>query len=51
MFFMLQDEQVHRLPWGGDGADGVRGLGLAHLQLAVDPVYLFGHGDGLVFNV
>ena len=51
MFFMLQDEQVHRLPWDGDGADGVGGLGLAHLQLAVDPVYLFGHGDGLVFNV
>ena len=51
MFFMLQDEQVHRLLWDGDGADGVGGLGLAHLQLAVDPVHLLGHRDGLVFDI
>ena len=51
MFFVLQYQQVHCLLRDGDGADGVGGLGLAHLQLAVDPVHLLGHRDGLVFNV
>ena len=51
MLFVLQHQQVHCLLWDGDGADGVRGLGLAHLQLAIDPVYLLGYGDGLIFDV
>ena len=51
VLLMLQDKQIHRLLRDGNGADGVAGLGLAHVELAVDPVHLFGHGDGHVFHV
>lgn len=51
VFLVFQDKQIHRLLRDGDGADGVAGLGLAHLQLAVDAVHLLGHGDGHVLHV
>ena len=51
VLLVFQNEQIYRLLRDGDGADGVAGLGLAHLQLTVDAVYLFGHRDGHVFHV
>ena len=51
MFLMFQDQQIHRLLRDGDGTDRVAGFGPAHLESAVDAVYLFGHGDGHVFRV
>ena len=51
MLFVLQDQQVHRLLRDGDGADRVGGLGLADFELSVNPIHLFGHGDGHVFYI
>lgn len=51
VLFVLQDQQIHRLLGDGDRADGVAGLGLAHLELTADAVYLLRHGDGHVLCV
>ena len=51
VLLMLRDEQIHRLFRDWDGADGVACLGLAHFQLAIDPVHLFGHRDGHVLHI
>ena len=51
VLLVFQDQQIHRLLRDGDDADGVAGLGLAHLELPVDAVHLFRHGDGHIFHV
>lgn len=51
VLLVFQDQQIHRLLRDRDGADGVAGLGLAHLQLSVDPVYLLGYRDGHILHI
>lgn len=51
VLLMFQDKQIHRLFRDGDRADGIAGLGPAHLELPIDAVHLFGHGDGHVLHI